>query len=29
MDEELDHIKNNDTWEVVPRPRKKNMIGTK
>ena len=29
MDEELDKIKKNDTWELVPRPKNKNMIGTK
>jgi hypothetical protein len=29
MDEELDQIKKNDTWELVPRPKKKNSIGTK
>jgi hypothetical protein len=29
MDEELDHIENNDTWELFPRPRNKNVIGTK
>jgi hypothetical protein len=28
MDEELDQIEKNDTWELVPRPRHKN-IGTK
>jgi hypothetical protein len=29
MDEELDQIKNNDTWELVPRPKNTNMIDTK
>jgi hypothetical protein len=29
MDEELDQIENNDTWEWVPRPKNKNVIGTK
>jgi hypothetical protein len=29
MDEELDHIENNDTWELVPRLKNKNVIGTK
>jgi hypothetical protein len=29
MVEELDQIENNDTWELVPRPRYKNMIDTK
>jgi hypothetical protein len=29
MDEELDHIYKNDTWEMVPRPRNKNVITTK
>ena len=29
MDEELDQIEKNDTWELVPRPRYKNVIGTK
>jgi hypothetical protein len=29
MDEELDKIKNNYTWELVPRPKNKNVIGTK
>jgi hypothetical protein len=29
MDEELDQIENNDTWELVPRPKNKNVIGTK
>jgi hypothetical protein len=29
MDEELDQIEKNDTWELVPRPRNKNVIGTK
>jgi hypothetical protein len=29
MNEELDQIEKNQTWELVPRPKKKNMIGTK
>jgi hypothetical protein len=29
MDEELDQIEKNDTWELVPRPKNKNAIGTK
>jgi hypothetical protein len=29
MNEELDHIENNDTWEMVPIPNKKNFNGTK
>jgi hypothetical protein len=29
MDEELDQIENNDTWELVPRPKSKNVISTK
>lgn len=29
MDEELDQIERNDTWELVPRPHDKNAIGTK
>ena len=29
MDEELDKIQKNDTWELVPRPKDKNVIGTK
>jgi hypothetical protein len=29
MDEELDKIKKNDTWELVPIPKNKNVIGTK
>jgi hypothetical protein len=29
MDEELDQIYKNDTWELVPRPKNKNVIGTK
>jgi len=28
-DEELDKIEKNDTWELVPRPHDKNVIGTK
>jgi hypothetical protein len=28
MDEELDQIEKNDTWELVPRPKNKNVIGT-
>jgi len=29
MDEELNQIEKNDTWELVPRPHDKNVIGTK
>jgi hypothetical protein len=29
MDEELDQIEKTDTWELVPRPNNKNVIGTK
>jgi hypothetical protein len=29
MDEELDQIEKNDTWELVPRPKDKNVINTK
>jgi hypothetical protein len=29
MNEELDQIEKNNTWEVVPRPTDKNVIGTK
>jgi hypothetical protein len=29
MDEELDEIENNDTWEFVPRPKNNNVIRTK
>jgi hypothetical protein len=29
MDEEWDQIEKNDTWELVPRPKNKNVIGTK
>ena len=29
MNEELDQIKKNKTWELVPRPSQKNVIGTK
>jgi hypothetical protein len=29
MHEELDQIVKNDTWELVPRPKNKNVIGTK
>ena len=29
MDEELEKIEKNDTWELVPRPHDKNIIGTK
>jgi hypothetical protein len=29
MDEELDEIEKNDTWELVPRPKNKNVIDTK
>jgi hypothetical protein len=27
MNKELDQIEKNDTWESVPRPRNKNVIG--
>ena len=29
MEEELSHIKKNDTWELVLRPKDKSVIGTK
>jgi hypothetical protein len=29
MDEELDHIENNETWELVMRPRNNDVISTK
>jgi hypothetical protein len=29
MDEEFDQIEKNDTWELVPRPKDNNVIGTK
>ena len=29
MNEELDHIEKNNTWELVPRPTDKNVIGSK
>jgi hypothetical protein len=29
MDEELDQIEKNDTWELFPRPKNKNVIDTK
>jgi len=29
MDEELNQIEKNQTWELVPRPKNKNVIGTK
>jgi hypothetical protein len=29
MDKELDQIDKNDIWELVPRPKNKNVIGTK
>jgi hypothetical protein len=29
MNEELDQIEKNDAWELVPRPKNKNVIGTK
>jgi hypothetical protein len=29
MDEEFNQIEKNDTWELVPRPRYKNVIDTK
>ena len=29
MEEELDQIEKNETWELVPRPNNKSVIGTK
>ena len=29
MNEDSDQIEKNDTWELVPRPKNKNLIGTK
>jgi hypothetical protein len=29
MNEELDQIEKNNTWELVPRPEDKNVIGPK
>ena len=29
MEEEITQIEKNDTWELVPRPKDKNVIGTK
>ena len=29
MNEELDQIEKNQTWELVPRPKYKNVVGTK
>ena len=29
MNEELDQIEKNNTWELVPRPAYKNVIGSK
>ena len=29
MEEELNQIENNQTWELVPRSKDKNVIGTK
>ena len=29
MKEELDQIERKETWELVPRPKEKNIIGTK
>jgi hypothetical protein len=29
MDEEFNQIEKNDTWKLVPRPKNKNVIGTK
>jgi hypothetical protein len=29
MNEELDYIEKNNTWELVPRPTNKNVIGSK
>ena len=28
MEEQLEQIENNNTWELVPRPKDKNVIGT-
>ena len=29
MNEEIEHIEKNKTWTLVPRPKDKNLIGTK
>ena len=29
MNDKLHKIVNNDTWDVIPRPKEKNFIGTK
>jgi len=29
MNEKLDQMENNNSWELVPRPKHKNAIGTK
>ena len=29
MNEEIEHIEKNQTWTLVPRPKDKNIIGTK
>ena len=29
MNEQLDQIENNQTWELFPRPKSKNIVGTK
>jgi hypothetical protein len=29
MEEELNQIEKNETWELFPRPKDKNVIGTK
>ena len=29
MEEELSQIEKNETWELIPRPNDKNVIGTK
>ena len=29
MNEELDQIEKNQNWEVFPRPKRKNIVGTK
>ena len=29
MNDELDHIEKNNTWDMVPRPEGKNVIGSK
>jgi hypothetical protein len=29
MNKELEQIEKNQTWELVPRPKNKNVVGTK